>query len=91
MVHLAAVPGRQTLAGAQLACRGPGQPGGLASQAALLRIALPLLPPQEVTFADVHEQEGDDLGAEEEEIEAEERAACMRAVTDLMLGTLDKR
>ncbi|KAL4425143.1 hypothetical protein ABPG77_008248 [Micractinium sp. CCAP 211/92] len=46
---------------------------------------------KEVTFADVHEQEGDDLGAEEEEIEAEERAACMRAVTDLMLGTLDKR
>ncbi|KAL4426007.1 hypothetical protein ABPG75_010023 [Micractinium tetrahymenae] len=46
---------------------------------------------KEVSFADLQEQEGDDLGAEEEEIEAEERFACMRAVTDLMLGTLDKR
>lgn len=46
---------------------------------------------KEVSFADLQEQEGDDLGAEEEELESEERAACMLAVTDLMLGTLDKR
>ena len=55
--------------------------------------ATPLVRLQNVDFSADWDQEGEDdlLGGAGEELESEEHAACMRAVTDLMLGTLDKR